>query len=81
MRIDIKYLTYLLRCNITEVAVIGGIVLALGPAYLPLLATAILYINLATDGLPALALGVAPPDPDIMKRPPRPRRRASFPGM
>jgi Ca2+-transporting ATPase len=73
-----KYLTYLLRCNITEVAVIGGIVLALGPAYLPLLASAILYINLATDGLPALALGVAPPDPDIMKRPPRNPKESVF---
>lgn len=66
-----KYLTFLLRCNITEVAVIGGVVLALGPDHLPLLPAAILYINLATDGLPALALGVAPPDPDIMERPPR----------
>lgn len=66
-----KYLTYLLRCNITEVVVIGGTVLVMGPEYLPLLPAAILYINLATDGLPALALGVAPPDPDIMQRPPR----------
>jgi Ca2+-transporting ATPase len=66
-----KYLVYLLRCNITEVVVIGGGVLVLGPEYLPLLPAAILYINLATDGLPALALGIAPPDPDIMKRPPR----------
>ncbi|MEW6442026.1 MAG: cation-translocating P-type ATPase [bacterium] len=66
-----KYLTYLLRCNLTEVMVIGGIVLALGPEYLPLLPAAILYINLATDGLPALALGIAPPEPDLMRRPPR----------
>ncbi len=66
-----KYLTYLLRCNITEVAVIGGVVLALGPDHLPLFPAAILYINLATDGLPALALGASPPDPDIMERPPR----------
>ncbi len=66
-----KYLVYLLRCNIIEVIVIGGGVLALGPEYLPLLPAAILYINLATDGLPALALGISPPDPDIMKRPPR----------
>ncbi len=73
-----KYLTYLLRCNITEVAVIGGIVLLKGPAYLPLLAAAILYINLATDGLPALALGVSPPDPDIMQRPPRNPRESIF---
>ncbi len=73
-----KYLTYLLRCNITEVAVIGGIVLIKGPAYLPLLSAAILWINLATDGLPALALGVSPPDPDIMERPPRDPREGVF---
>ncbi len=73
-----KYLTYLLRCNITEVAVIGGIVLVKGPDHLPLLAAAILYINLATDGLPALALGIAPPDPDIMERPPRNPRESVF---
>ena len=73
-----KYLTYLLRCNITEVAVIGGVVLIKGPDHLPLLAAAILYINLATDGLPALALGIAPPDPDIMERPPRNPRESVF---
>ncbi len=73
-----KYLTYLLRANITEVAVIGGVVLLMGPEYLPLLPAAILYINLATDGLPALALGVAPPDPDIMRRPPRDPKESVF---
>lgn len=66
-----KYLAYLLESNIAEVVVIGGIVVLLGPEFLPLLPAAILYLNLATDGLPALALGVAPPDPDIMERPPR----------
>jgi len=73
-----KYLAFLIQCNLTEVAVIGGVVLALGPEYLPLLPAAILYINLATDGLPALALGVAPPDPDIMQRPPRDPRESVF---
>jgi Ca2+-transporting ATPase len=73
-----KYLFYLLQCNIIEVIVIGGAVLALGPEYLPLLPAAILYINLVTDGLPALALGVAPPDPDIMKRPPRDPKEKTF---
>jgi Ca2+-transporting ATPase len=73
-----KYLTYLLRCNITEVLVIGGVVLMLGPEYLPMLPAAILFINLVTDGLPALALGVAPPDPDIMQRPPRDPRESVF---
>jgi Ca2+-transporting ATPase len=75
-----KYLTFLLRCNITEVLVIGGVVLAMGPEYLPLLPAAILYVNLATDGLPALALGVAPPDPDIMRRPPRDPGESVFSG-
>ena len=73
-----KYLTYLLRCNITEVVVIGGVVLISGPKYLPLLAGAILYINLVTDGLPALALGISPPDPDIMERPPRNPKESVF---
>jgi P-type Ca2+ transporter type 2C len=73
-----KYLTYLLRCNLTEVAVIGGVVLVMGPDFLPLLPAAILYINLATDGLPALALGIAPPDPDIMRRPPRNPKEGVF---
>ena len=66
-----KYLTYLLRANITEVVVLGGVVIAVGPELLPLLPAAILYVNLATDGLPALALGLAPADRDIMQRPPR----------
>jgi Ca2+-transporting ATPase len=66
-----KYLTYLLRANLTEVVVLGGVVIVVGPELLPLLPAAILYINLATDGLPALALGLSPPDRDVMKRPPR----------
>ncbi|MEW6215354.1 MAG: cation-translocating P-type ATPase, partial [Nitrospirota bacterium] len=73
-----KYLTYLLRCNITEVIVIGGVVLLMGPEVLPLLPAAILYVNLATDGLPAFALGVAPPEPDIMQRPPRDPQESVF---
>lgn len=73
-----KYLAYLLESNIAEVVVIGGIVLLFGPELMPLLPAAILYLNLATDGLPALALGVAPPDPDIMERPPRPPQQSVF---
>ena len=45
---------------------------------LPLLPVQILYINLATDGLPAIALGVSPSDPDIMKRPPRNPKETVF---
>jgi Ca2+-transporting ATPase len=66
-----KYLIYLLESNVIEVVFIGGVVLIMGPKFLPVLPAAILYINLATDGLPAIALAVAPPDPDIMQRPPR----------
>ena len=40
---------------------------------LPLLATQLLWINLVTDGAPALALGVDPVDPRVMSRPPRPK--------
>ncbi|MFH0948292.1 MAG: cation-translocating P-type ATPase [Elusimicrobiota bacterium] len=73
-----KYLAFLLQCNIVEVVVIGGVVIILGPEYLPLLPAAILYLNLATDGLPALALGIAPPDPDIMQKPPRNPKESVF---
>jgi Ca2+-transporting ATPase len=44
-----------------------------GAVALPLLATQLLWINLATDGAPALALGLEPADPGLMERPPRPR--------
>jgi Cation transport ATPase len=45
---------------------------------LPLTAVQILYVNLATDGLPALALSVDPPEPDMMRRPPRNPRTGIF---
>ena len=47
-----------------------------GGVVLPLLATQILWINLVTDGAPALALGVDPPDAAVMDQPPRPRGRS-----
>jgi len=71
-----KYLTYLLQANLVEIVILSGIVLAGYP--LPLLPAAILYINLATDGFPAIALGIGPPDPDIMKRPPRNPKETIF---
>jgi Ca2+-transporting ATPase len=47
---------------------------------LPLLPLQILWMNLATDGLPALALGVEPAEPDIMQRPPRKTNESIFAG-
>ncbi|MCP8314850.1 MAG: cation-translocating P-type ATPase [archaeon] len=80
-----KYLAYLLQTNLVEIAVMSiGALLILrfmgfyGEAALPLLPVHILYINLATDGLPALALGFSPSDPDLMKRPPRTKDEPVF---
>ncbi len=77
-----KFLRYLLSSNIGEVlTMFFGVVLArqLGlqtsggdALVLPLLATQILWINLVTDGPPALALGLDPADEGIMEQPPRP---------
>jgi Ca2+-transporting ATPase len=64
-----KYLVYLLSANIGEIFVLGFAGLVGLP--LPLLALQILWVNLTTDGPPALALGVEPPEPDLMRRPPR----------
>jgi len=71
-----KYLMYLLSSNIGEIGLLGGATLLGWP--LPLTAVQILYVNLATDGLPALALAVDPPEADLMQRPPRDPRRGLF---
>ncbi len=78
-----KFLRYLLSSNIGEVmTMFFGVLLAqvigltaeeAGSVVLPLLATQILWVNLVTDGAPALALGVDPADPGIMDQHPRPR--------
>ncbi|MBC7805518.1 MAG: cation-translocating P-type ATPase [Akkermansiaceae bacterium] len=77
-----KFLRFLLSSNLGEVmtmffGVILGKTLGLpsegSAVVLPLLATQILWINLVTDGLPALALGVDPAEPGLMSGPPRPR--------
>ena len=77
-----KYLIYLLSSNAGELlTMFAGVmfagVLGLVPAevglFLPLLAAQLLWINLVTDGPPALALGVDPKDPDVMQRAPRQR--------
>lgn len=64
-----KFLVFLLTCNIGEILVLS-LAFFLGLPR-PLIALQILWVNLTTDGLPALALGVDPKDPDVMHRPPR----------
>jgi Ca2+-transporting ATPase len=71
-----KYLMYLLSCNVGEIVLLAGAVLAGLP--LPLSAVQILYVNLATDGLPALALAIDPPESDLMRRHPRNPRTGIF---
>ncbi len=77
-----KFLRYLLSSNIGEVmTMFFGVVLAKviglygegGALTLPLSATQVLWINLVTDGAPAMALGVDPGESDVMSKPPRPR--------
>ena len=65
-----KFVHYLLSCNAGEVMLMFFAALIGWPV--PLAAIQILWINLVTDGLPALALGMEPPERDIMTRPPRP---------
>ncbi len=64
-----KYLMYLLSSNIGEIIIMTGATLLGWP--LPLSAVQLLYLNLATDGFPALALAVDPPERDLMRQPPR----------
>jgi Ca2+-transporting ATPase len=75
-----KYLLYLLSSNISEILImlIAGI---LGWQNVPLIASQILWVNLLTDGPPALALGVDPPVFDVMDRPPRDPKESVFAGM
>jgi len=89
-----KYLTYLLQCNIMEILVmfiavvsVPYIARVLSPgsdtgliseAAIALTAVQILWMNLVTDGLPAIALGVDPGDPDLMDREPRKPNQSVF---
>lgn len=89
-----KYLTYLMRCNIMEILVMFIAVVsvpylakilspslpnvALNDATIALTAAQLLWVNLTTDGLPAIALGVDPGDPDIMSRKPRDPKESVF---
>jgi Ca2+-transporting ATPase len=89
-----KYLTFLLQCNIMEILVMfiavvsvpflanlispGSDQEAINSAAIALTAVQILWINLVTDGLPAIALGVDPGDPDLMERQPRKPKESIF---
>jgi Ca2+-transporting ATPase len=71
-----KYLMYLLRANVGEVLIMFITSLLAMP--IPLVAIHLLWINLTTDGLPALALAVDPSDPDIMEQKPRDPKTGIF---
>lgn len=89
-----KYLTFLLQCNIMEILVMfvavvsvptlanmfspGSDAASISNAAIALTAVQILWINLVTDGLPAIALGVDPGDPDLMQRQPRKPKESIF---
>ncbi|GAA5218593.1 cation-transporting P-type ATPase [Corallincola platygyrae] len=73
-----KFIRQALTANVGEVSVILFAFLLMGPEMvLPLTPLMILWINLVSDGLPALALGVEPEEQDLMERQPR-KRNASF---
>lgn len=64
-----KFVRYLLSCNIGEVLTMFlGILMGMPVVLLP---TQLLLVNLVTDGLPAIALGMEPPEPEAMQKPPR----------
>lgn len=80
-----KVIAYLLSGNFVEILVIasgifGGFILGFGPL-LPLIAIQILWINLVTDGLPALALSMDPGESDVMQRKPREKNESIWKGM
>jgi Ca2+-transporting ATPase len=72
-----KAVYYLLSCNLSEILLMLLATVLFLP--LPLLPVQILWINLVTDSLPALALAVDPNDPDLMRRPPRPPQEPFLP--
>jgi Ca2+-transporting ATPase len=74
-----KFVFYLLSCNVAEIAIIFIAALAGWPT--PLTAIQLLWLNLVTDGAPALALGMERGDPDTMAVPPRPAREPIINGQ
>ena len=78
-----KYLIYLLSSNLGEILLMAAVILfaplmGLPSGVVPLVAIQILFVNLATDGLPAIALSVDPPEPGLMLQKPRPRSESIF---
>lgn len=73
-----KFIHYLISCNLGEIIAISGAILIGLPS--PLIPIQILWVNLVTDGLPALALGLDPTEEDIMRRPPRDPNAGIFSG-
>lgn len=71
-----KSVIFLLSCNLGEVLAILASIIFFWPV--PLLATQILWVNLVTDTLPAIALGVDPGDKDVMKQKPRNPKESFF---
>ncbi|PRR78717.1 Calcium-transporting ATPase [Clostridium liquoris] len=71
-----KFIRYLLSCNLGEVLTM--FIASILNLPIPLLPIQILFVNLATDGLPAIALGVDPADIDIMQQRPRPKNESIF---
>ncbi len=73
-----RFIKYILGSNIGEVLTIASAPLLLPVADVPLTPLQILWMNLVTDGFPALALAVEPPEPDVMKSPPNSPRESIF---
>lgn len=71
-----KFIRYLLSCNLGEVLTMFLATIFYLPT--PMLPIQILFVNLATDGLPAIALGVDPADTDIMRQVPREKNESIF---
>ncbi len=73
-----RFIKYILGSNIGEVLTIAAAPILLPMGGVPLTPLQILWMNLVTDGLPALALAVEPPGPNVMKRPPFSPRESIF---